>query len=116
MNYPRSASVCHIPGNQYPPIDFSTNIQGVAKQLHQTSQGHRRAENNGGCTSKKKSISASLPTYGHLKSKHIFINISKTTDLNFKKFCTLTFPAKLFPMMTPFLVLWLDLSPPFVHK
>ena len=36
------------------------------------------------------------------KLKHIFIKISKTTDLNLTKFCTLTFPATFFPMMNPF--------------
>ena len=46
-------------------------IQGVTKNVHQTSQGHRRDENNGGYTNKKKSISASLPSYGPLKSKNL---------------------------------------------
>ena len=54
----------------------------------------------------KKSISASLPSYGSEieKSKHIFINISKTTDLNLTKFCTLAFPEMLFPRRTPSVV------------
>ena len=33
------------------------------------------------------------------KSKHIFIKISKTTDLNFTIFCALAFPELLFPIM-----------------
>ena len=36
------------------------------------------------------------------KLKHIFIKISKTTDLNFTIFCTLAFPELLFPMMNIF--------------
>ena len=84
---------------------YICNIQGVAKQLQQTSQGHGRAENNWGCTSKKKfyfSFATELWAFEIEKLKHIFINISKTTDQNLTKFCTLTFPATLFPMMTPF--------------
>ena len=36
------------------------------------------------------------------KSKHIFINITKTTDLNSTKFCTQTFPATFFSMIINF--------------
>ena len=84
---------------------IKSDIQCVANQLHLTLQGDRRAENNGRGLHEQKKIDFGFATelwaFEIEKSKHIFINISKTTDLNLTTFCTLTFPATLFPMMNP---------------
>ena len=59
---------------------------------------------NVGCTSKKIDLgfATELCAFEIEKLKHIFTKISKTTDLNLTKFCTLTFPATFFPMMNSF--------------